>query len=55
MQEQKKEDDEERARLAREKLKERAVKEEAPEPVYAPLLDTTKTDAYGKWHTVQEA
>ncbi|CAH1109906.1 unnamed protein product [Psylliodes chrysocephalus] len=51
---QKADDEEERARLEREKLKERRVKEDSPPPVYGPIIDPGKNDAYGKWQTVKE-
>lgn len=41
------EEDEERARLAREKMKERRVVEDTPEPVYGPIIDPGKNDPYG--------
>jgi len=51
---QKAEDEEERARLAREKMKERRVQEDIPEPVYGPLLEPGRYDPYGKWEVVKE-
>lgn len=51
-QEEKKISEEERARLAREKLKERRVEQEKP-VVAAPLLEEGKTNPYGRWQTVQ--
>lgn len=48
------EEEEERARLAREKLKERRIKEDTPEPVYGPLLEPDRNDPYGKWQLVKE-
>lgn len=54
MQIQKSEEEEERARLAREKLKERRVKEDSPEPVYGPLLEPEHDHPYGKWVPVKE-
>ncbi|CAH1985924.1 unnamed protein product [Acanthoscelides obtectus] len=53
MQIQKAEAEEERARLAREKLKERRVEDDIPEPVYGPILDPGKNDPYGKWQTIK--
>ncbi|CAH0554614.1 unnamed protein product, partial [Brassicogethes aeneus] len=55
LQQQKRADDEERAKKAREKLKERAVKNDEPEPVYGPIIEPGKNDPYGKWHTVKES
>ncbi|XP_066137714.1 WW domain-binding protein 4-like isoform X2 [Euwallacea fornicatus] len=49
------EEAEERARLAREKLKERRVQDEIPEPVYGPIIDPGRNDPYGKWYTVPES
>lgn len=54
MQAKEQEDAEERARLAREKLKERRVKDDTPSPTYGPILDPGKNDPYGKWQTVKE-
>nr|XP_023027127.1 WW domain-binding protein 4 [Leptinotarsa decemlineata] len=51
---QKMEEDEERARIAREKMKERRVVDDIPEPVYGPIIDPGKNDPYGKWQTVKE-
>nr|CAI5864858.1 unnamed protein product [Callosobruchus analis] len=45
--------EEERAKLAREKLKERRVEDEIPAPVYGPILDPGKNDPYGKWQTIK--
>nr|CAH7754665.1 unnamed protein product [Callosobruchus chinensis] len=50
---QKAEAEEERARLAREKLKERKVEDDIPAPVYGPILDPGKNDPYGKWQTIK--
>lgn len=52
-QERKQAEEEERARLAREKLKERRVVDDIPPVTYAPLLPEGKTDAYGRWETVK--
>lgn len=52
-QEQKRAEEEERARLAREKLKERRVADDLPPVVYAPLLPEGKTEPYGQWQTVK--
>lgn len=49
------EEEEERARLVREKMKERRVKEDSPEPVYGPLLDPGRNDPYGKWESVKQS
>ncbi|XP_030759808.1 WW domain-binding protein 4 [Sitophilus oryzae] len=54
IQEQNHDDEERRAKLEREKLKARRVKEETPPPTYGPLLDEGKNDAYGKWQSVKE-
>lgn len=54
MQIQKQEEEEERARLAREKMKERRVADDIPEPVYGPIIDPGKNDPYGKWETVKQ-
>lgn len=51
---QKVEEEEERARLAREKMKERRVKEDSPEPVYGPILEPDRNDPYGKWQSVKQ-
>ncbi|XP_017780745.1 PREDICTED: WW domain-binding protein 4 [Nicrophorus vespilloides] len=48
----KKQDDEDRARAAREKMKERRVEDIAP-VVAAPLLEEGKTNPYGRWNVVQ--
>ncbi|KAF5278475.1 hypothetical protein FQA39_LY05964 [Lamprigera yunnana] len=48
----KKREEEERARKAREKLKERQA-EPLPEPVYAPLLPTEPSTPYGTWQTIR--
>lgn len=53
-QEQKQAEAEERARLAREKLKERRVVDDTPPETCGPLLPEGKTDAYGQWQTVKE-
>ncbi|XP_072377623.1 WW domain-binding protein 4 [Diabrotica undecimpunctata] len=53
MQVRKEEEEEERARLEREKLKERRVAD-SPPPVYGPIIEPVKNDAYGQWHTVKE-
>lgn len=53
MQIRKVEEEEERARLAREKMKERRVKDDSPEPVYGPLLEPDRNDPYGKWETIK--
>lgn len=53
MQIQKQEEEEERARLTREKMKERRVAD-SPEPVYGPIIDPGKNDPYGKWETVKQ-
>lgn len=52
-QEQKQAAEEERARLAREKLKERKVVDDIPPVTYAPLLTEGKTEPYGQWQTVK--
>lgn len=54
MQIQKQEEEEERARLVREKMKERRVTDDIPEPVYGPIIDPGKNDPYGKWQTVKQ-
>lgn len=54
MQEIKQNEAEERARLAREKMKARRVVEEEPPVTYAPLLEPGKTEPYGKWTTIRE-
>lgn len=51
---QKVEDEEERARLAREKMKQYRVKEDSPEIEYGPLLEPGRNDPYGKWQTIKE-
>lgn len=51
---QKADEEEERARLAREKMIERRVKEDSPGPVYGPLLDPGRNDPYGKWESVNQ-
>lgn len=53
-QEKQKDAEEERARLAREKLKERRVAEDIPPVTYAPLLPEGKTEPYGQWQTIKE-
>ncbi|XP_057651779.1 WW domain-binding protein 4 [Diorhabda carinulata] len=53
MQIQKAEEEEERARLEREKLKERRVTV-SPEPVYGPIVDPSDNHPYGKWIPVKE-
>ncbi|CAH1154245.1 unnamed protein product [Phaedon cochleariae] len=55
VQEQKADDKEEKARLAREKMKERRVADDIPEPVYGPIIDPGKNDPYGKWETIKES
>lgn len=52
-QERKQAEEEERARLAREKLKERRVVDDIPPETCGPLLPEGKTDAYGQWKTVK--
>ena len=49
----KREEEEERARLAREKLKERRV-EALPEPVYAPIIPPGPSTPYGQWQTIKK-
>lgn len=53
MQIHKAEEEEERARLAREKMKERRMIEDFAEPVYGPLLEPIRNDPYGKWETIK--
>lgn len=53
LQEEKHGQEEERARLAREKLKERRVKQDTPPPVYGPIIDPGKNDPYGKWQKIE--
>lgn len=53
LQDEKKREEEERAKLAREKLKERRVVEDIAPAVTGPLLEEGKNDAYGKWQTVK--
>ncbi|KAL3270328.1 hypothetical protein HHI36_009376 [Cryptolaemus montrouzieri] len=52
-QELKQEAEEERARLAREKLKERRV-EDLPQEIYAPIIEPGNPSPYGKWEVVKE-
>lgn len=52
--EQKQEEAEEKARLAREKLKERRVVDDIPEPVYAPIIEPENSGPYGRWQTVKQ-
>lgn len=48
-----KQDDEERARVMREKMKERRA-EPLPEPVYAPLIPPGPSTPYGQWQKVEK-
>lgn len=50
----KQEDEEERARLAREKLKERRVADDLPVEKPAPIIEPGNPSPYGKWQTIKE-
>ncbi|XP_076251422.1 WW domain-binding protein 4-like isoform X2 [Rhynchophorus ferrugineus] len=55
LQQQQREEAEDKAKLEREKMKARRVKEDTPPPVYAPILEPGKTNPYGRWQTVKES
>ncbi|XP_044754573.1 WW domain-binding protein 4-like isoform X2 [Coccinella septempunctata] len=50
----KQEEEEERARLAREKLKERRVVDDLPPMKPAPIIEPGNPSPYGKWETIKE-
>lgn len=49
----KQDEEEQRARLAREKLKERRVVNDLPPETCGPLLPEGKTDPYGQWQRIK--